>query len=127
MTVPRQWIPRPDAIEPAHAGHGGDYLRHLIAAWVDDTHAVLLNAPPWLDGEHLMIRRHDGRDVVETWSGLLEIVHALVPRGRHRWALEVWPPRGEIVDEAPMRHLLVLPEGTPPPWSLHAYRTAVPA
>lgn len=42
--------------------------------------------------------------------------------GPERVAVEIYPAESDVMDQANMRHLFVLPEGTPPPFSLRGGR-----
>lgn len=64
---------------------------------------------------HLWVRRHDG-EMVRSWSDLQRIKNEIA--GPSRVALEVFPPADELVDEANMAHLWVLPEGFDLPFGL---------
>lgn len=64
---------------------------------------------------HLAVRRHDGEEV-RGWSDLQRIKNELCGEGCA--ALEVYPPDSEVVDQANMRHLFVLPEGEEAPFTI---------
>jgi hypothetical protein len=64
---------------------------------------------------HLWIRRHD-ESTTRSWSELQRIKDELV--GRDRTAVEVFPPADEVVDQANMFHLWVLPAHLRLPFSL---------
>ena len=55
----------------------------------------------------LMIRPHDGRPVRD-WYVFQRIKNELI--GAERTAIEVFPPESELVDDANIYHLWVLPE-----------------
>jgi hypothetical protein len=63
--------------------------------------------PPWGQGVRLMIRRLDGKNV-HCWCDLQYCKDQIV--GEERSAIEVFPPKSEIVDNANIYHLWVLPE-----------------
>lgn len=65
---------------------------------------------------HLWIRRHDGQ-VARSWADLQRIKDELA--GTARVAVEVFPPANELVDQANMFHLWVMPEGHLLPFGLH--------
>lgn len=71
----------------------------------------------WGPVVHLWIRRHDS-EPVRSWADLQRIKNELVPDGRERAAVEVFPPTAELVDQANMYHLWVLPLGFRLPFSL---------
>jgi hypothetical protein len=64
---------------------------------------------------HLWIRRHDG-DAARSWADLQRIKDELV--GPDRVAIEVFPASSDLVDQANMYHLWVLPEGIELPFGL---------
>jgi hypothetical protein len=66
--------------------------------------------------DHLIIRRHDG-GVDFPWAHLQRIKDELL--GAERVAVEVFPPRSQLVDDANCRHLWVLPDGFALPFGLH--------
>lgn len=79
--------------------------QNIRAAWKNATLSVqVYERAPYT---HLMIRRHDERPV-HSWGELLAVVHELYPG---RWAFEVYPPAGEVIDQANLYHLWVLPQG----------------
>lgn len=64
---------------------------------------------------HLWIRRHDG-EMVRSWADMQRIKNELV--GEERVALEVFPATSQLIDNANIAHLWVLPEGFSLPFSL---------
>jgi len=64
---------------------------------------------------HLAIRRIDERPI-EGWDDLQRIKDELA--GPERVAVEMYPARSELMDQANMRHLFVLPDGEPAPFSI---------
>lgn len=65
---------------------------------------------------HLAIRRNDEEEV-HGWSDLQRIKNEVV--GEHRVAIEVYPAAADLKDEANMRHLFILPDGVPAPFTIH--------
>lgn len=63
---------------------------------------------------HLWIKRHDGKPV--TWAEMQRVKNELA--GEALTAIEVYPPVDQLVDEANMYHLWVLPSGFKLPFSL---------
>ena len=61
---------------------------------------------------HIKVMRHDGLDGI-TWDELQAIKDEL--GFDEQAAIEVYPPRNEIVYECNMRHLWILPPGFPLP------------
>lgn len=64
---------------------------------------------------HLWIRRHDG-DMVRSWADMQRIKNELV--GEERVAIEVFPKVSELIDQANIAHLWVLPEDFVLPFGL---------
>lgn len=64
---------------------------------------------------HLWIRRHDG-EMVRSWADMQRIKNELI--GEKRIAIEVFPAQEDLVDDANMAHLWVLPEDFKLPFSL---------
>lgn len=110
--------------------------RYLRGAWVGRLYSVQLyaaerygEASRWAFGatiDHLHVQRHDGRPI-RSWPDLQAIKADLLPDGARRWAVEVYPPEGLVVDSANAYHLWVYPLGVAPagfgppgvPWGLH--------
>jgi hypothetical protein len=66
--------------------------------------------------EHLYIRRGDGRPV-HNWASMQQIKDEII--GEDRVAIEVYPAKDNLIDEADMYHLWVLPVGYQLPFGLH--------
>lgn len=64
---------------------------------------------------HLWVKRHDQK-TIHSWSDLQRIKDEIV--GPNREAVEIYPARDSIVDQANMYHLWVLPEGARLPFGL---------
>ena len=64
---------------------------------------------------HLAIRRHDATEV-RGWSDLQRIKDEIA--GPERGAVEVYPRAKDVIDQANMRHLFVLPEGQSVPFTI---------
>jgi hypothetical protein len=84
---------------------------NLYAVWVSDVETE------WGQVAHLWIRRHDSQPV-RSWSDVQRIKREVLWSGRHRVGVEVYPPDVEVVDQANMYHLWVLPLGFRLPFSL---------
>lgn len=69
----------------------------------------------WGIVEHLIIRRHDTKPI-HSWYDLQRIKNELV--GSDRTAVEVYPAESNLVDDANLYHLWVLPEGFKLPFGL---------
>ena len=70
----------------------------------------------WGPIDHLIIRRHDEQLHIP-WSEMQRLKDELC--GPERVAVEVFPPVSQLVDDANLRHLWVLPEGFALPFGLH--------
>ena len=66
--------------------------------------------------EHLMVRRHDSKPI-RSWADLQRIKNELV--GAERTAIEVFPASKNLIDEANIYHLWVLPSDMKLPFGLH--------
>lgn len=69
----------------------------------------------WGVVDHLMVRRHDDTPV-RSWADMQRIKNEVAGAGRT--AIEVFPPDAELVDQANMYHLWILPEGFRLPFGL---------
>lgn len=63
---------------------------------------------------HLWVRRHDQKPLI--WRDMQRVKNELV--GEHRVGIEVYPPSTDVIDQANVYHLWVLPEGFQLPVSL---------
>lgn len=68
----------------------------------------------WGEVIHLWLRRHDEQPMI--WRDAQRVKNELV--GQDRVAVEVYPAQMDVVDEANMFHLWVLPAGFQLPFSL---------
>lgn len=99
-----------------------------VDAWVNATYSVqmlqheLQHGPAYSGIDHLLVRRHDqGRQM--PWRDLQAIKDRLAPGGQGRWAIECFPPRSALVDNANLRHIWVMPVTWSPPVDLRDVRT----
>lgn len=92
------------ALERAIPAKWGDF----VDAYVNNILSVQVyrRATPWGKVAHLALRRHDGREI--QGFDLLQRAKNEVA-GDGAVAIEVYPAQHELVDNAPMRHLFVLP------------------
>lgn len=67
------------------------------------------------DALQLAVRRIDEEDGI-SWDDLQRIKNEIA--GDRRVAVEVYPEAAEVMDQANMRHLFVLPAGTPAPFTI---------
>lgn len=91
-------------------------LRKVHAVWSSAHHLVLVSTArtEWGPVDHLWIRRHDNKPLHD-WRALQRIKESIVG---DRTAVEVYPQRGELVDDANFYHLWVLPEEMALPFGL---------
>lgn len=82
-----------------------------VGLWLNATyHVQLFRHPPFPGVDHLCIGRHD--DGIEfPWWDLQRIKDRLLDDGQLRWALEVFPPKLDVIDNCDLRHLWVMPKG----------------
>lgn len=90
------------------------WLRYV---YVNNRYSVQLSIVLAPIGEvlHLWVTRHD-HEMPRSWSDRQEIKNQIA--GPERVAVEVFPPKSQLVDQAPMAHLWVYPEGFALPFSL---------
>lgn len=108
------WTDRSEAKEMAP--NQGPWGR-CISIHVSSLYVVLVYERATALGQvvHLAVRRADSKPGIG-WSHLQRIKNDLV--GPERLAIEIYPPESEIVDEAHMYHLWVLPIGHALPFGL---------
>lgn len=64
----------------------------------------------------LAVRRNDEEEI-RGWDDLQRVKNEIA--GPERTAIEIFPPEAEVMDQANMRHLFVLPEGVAAPFTIH--------
>jgi hypothetical protein len=117
------WTRRDDAPPKWNAAHAGSW-GPMIGYWHNALYIVMAydRSTSWGRIVHLAIRKLDndgpGSDV--PWAHKQRIKTELI--GPRRVAIELFPSEHELVDEANMYHLWVLPEGTTVPFTLDARR-----
>lgn len=77
---------------------------------------VYENRTDWGIVDHLLIRRHD-QAPIRLWTDLQRIKNEVA--GTDRTAIEVFPAEPDLVDQANLYHLWVLPVGFDLPFGLH--------
>ena len=90
----------------------------LLTVWKNNLYSVqVYRRALGAEGEalHLAVRRHDESEV-RGWDDLQRIKNEIA--GVDRAALEVYPVEAEVMNQANMRHLFVLPAGTPAPFTI---------
>lgn len=92
-------------------------MRNLVAAWRNDLYSVQRYDNETSIGLviQLTVRSHHGRLI--GWDDLQRVKNDIV--GEAAMAVEVYPPAEQVVDQAPMRHLWVLPQSFDLPFGLH--------
>jgi hypothetical protein len=68
----------------------------------------------WGELTHLKIYTPDYRQL--SWPAVWQAFAEIYPG---RWALELYPPAGDLVNDAHVYHLWLLPEGDAPPHPLN--------
>jgi hypothetical protein len=87
------------------------YLNNRYSVQISD------EATDWGLVVHLWIQRHDG-EMARSWADMQRIKNELV--GPNRVGVEVFPPEEELIDQANIAHVWVMPEGFALPFSLKA-------
>jgi hypothetical protein len=90
------------------------YANLILSVQVSEQETV------WGTVTHLWVRRHDSQPL--TWREMQRIKNELI--GPERVAVEVYPAVSELIDQANMYHLWVLPEGFTLPFSLNNIEAA---
>ena len=84
-------------------------LGNFAGAWVNNILSVQgYRREAWGGVMQLAVRRHDEVEIAG-WDILQRVKNEIA--GVEAVAVEVYPPQGEVVDQANMRHLWVLPDG----------------
>lgn len=103
---------------PKERGYGNGWCGELDEAFVEGNKYVVMTRlveTSWGIVKHLCIRNAANTDI--KWSEKQRIKNEVV--GPERIAIEVFPKISQLVDEANMYHLWVLPEGIELPFRLH--------
>lgn len=110
-----KWKEKPS---PKICGRGSGWCNELNLALIDSTknYCVLIRKvqTDWGEVEHACMRNKDGSDI--PWAEKQRIKNELF--GPDITAIEVFPAESNLVDEANMYHLWVLPQGYKLPFSL---------
>ncbi|MDK8188990.1 hypothetical protein QP794_02675 [Paenibacillus sp. UMB7766-LJ446] len=111
-----KWIGRPS---PKSMKMGNGWFKELdrVYSSEDGQYAVMTRpvATEWGQLIHACIRNVEGTDI--PWAEKQRIKDELL--GRDRTAIEVFPAATELVDEANMYHLWVLPAGMKLPFTIN--------
>jgi hypothetical protein len=108
------WIGKPSP-KSRHIGKG-NWFGELNKAWSDGDYAVMSRKvqTDWGEIDHVCIRNTSSTDI--PWKDKQRIKNELF--GHEQIAVEVFPPHSELVDDAYMYHLWVLPKGFKLPFNL---------
>lgn len=111
--VTKNWIGKPS---PKSMRTGSGWFGELNRAFVDGEYAVMTRTveTEWGEVEHACIRNLGNTDI--PWAEKQRIKNEIF--GTERCAVEVFPAMTELVDEANMYHLWVLPAGMKLPFSI---------
>lgn len=113
--MPSKWIGRPS---PKSQRVGSGWVGELDRAYTDIgyQYAVMTRKvqTDWGEVIHACIRNTDNSDI--PWSEKQRIKNELL--GEERTAIEVFPAVSDLVDEANMYHLWILPAGMRLPFGL---------
>ncbi|GAB6463893.1 hypothetical protein bcgnr5390_17090 [Bacillus luti] len=101
---------------PKEAGHTNGWFGELDRAYSNGKYAVMIRKveTEWGIVEHACIRNAANTDI--PWKDKQRIKDELF--GKERTAIEVFPKQSELVDEANMYHIWVLPEGMDLPFKI---------
>lgn len=111
--MPGQWIGKPS---PKSMRKGTGWFGELNKAYSNGQYAVMTRTiqTDWGEVIHACIRNIDSTDI--PWAEKQRIKNELF--GSERTAIEVFPKESELVDEANMYHLWVLPKDVELPFGL---------
>lgn len=103
---------------------GKGWVREIRFVYANDIYAVLERPmmTPWGFVRHLAIRT--ASNLEPPWRDKQRIKNELF--GEFETAIEVMPPKSEVVDQADMYHMWILPAEMPLPFSLFDARHTEP-
>jgi len=92
----------------------------VYAAFVNNRYSVQVSveATEWGAVHHLWIRRHDA-EPVRSWTDVQRIKREVLHDGANRVGVEVYPRDVDVVDDANIYHLWVMPLGFCLPFGLN--------
>jgi hypothetical protein len=99
-----------------------DGMRNGVTTIYRNNYFTVLERPVrsrWGTVLHLMVRRHDQKAIPNHWATLQRIKDELTSPATT--AVEVYPSRADLVDQAPMYHLWCLPPDVVLPFGLHLW------
>ncbi|MDD3149921.1 MAG: hypothetical protein PHV68_03725 [Candidatus Gastranaerophilales bacterium] len=105
-----------EKFSPKQLGKGSGWVKELNKAYTDGKFAVMSRPvqTEWGEVIHVCIRNADNTDIA--WADKQRIKNELF--GTFKTAIEVFPSEFNLVDEANMYHLWILPENFKLPFSL---------
>ncbi|NOJ72460.1 DUF7694 domain-containing protein [Paenibacillus alvei] len=108
-----KWVGKPSP-KSMHVGTG--WYGELNRSYTDGEYAVMTRpvATEWGEVTHACIINANSTDI--PWAEKQRIKNELF--GSSRTAIEVFPPESELVDEANMYHIWILPKGMKLPFTL---------
>ncbi len=119
MRQPWQAFERvPESEKPELFARQRERVGDLLTVWKNNLYSVQVYRRAYGSAEealHLAVRRHD-ESAVQGWDDLQRIKNELA--GGHRVAIEIYPDEAELMNQANMRHLFVLPDGAPAPFTI---------
>lgn len=91
---------------------------NFVAAYVNNYYCVMISHEntEWGEVQHLWIRNEASTPIRNHWATLQRIKNELI--GSELVAVEVYPKVSELVDQANMYHLWVMPQGVELPFNL---------
>jgi hypothetical protein len=103
-------------LSPKESGVGDNWFGEMDRAFTDGKYAVMIRTTntAWGLVDHACIRNTGNTDI--PWRDKWKIKNELF--GPERVAIEVFPAESELVDEANMYHVWVLPAGFKVPFGL---------
>lgn len=120
MRLPWQPFERvPESDRPELFAQQRERVGDLQSVWKNNRYIVQIYRRALgggaMEASHLAVRRNDESEI-QGWDDLQRIKNELA--GGDRVALEIYPPEAEVIDQANMRHLFVLPAGTVAPFTI---------
>lgn len=108
-----KWVGKPS---PKSLHHGTGWFRELNKVWTDGKYVVMSRTleTEWGEVTHVCIRNTGSTDI--PWAEKQRIKNELF--GADRVAIEVFPTEAELVDEANMYHVWIMPKGFIIPFTL---------
>lgn len=112
--IPFGWVEHPS---PKQLNYGTGWVRQLERTYRKGNDFVVMTRTvdtEWGEVTHATISTPNGRDI--TWAEKQSIKNEIF--GNETQAIEIFPKESELVDEADMYHIWILPESMKLPLSL---------